>query len=302
MAGGFVFPEWLNANSVRAYPLSESATRIDELGNIKIPDSLIVSASITVHPDFASHVFFVSRINITSQSAQVTISCRNQSGVDQVVCTITGYSSSGVNQVFDITGSGNLSSITGNITLGDIEQSSSEAMGAFNFSAITAPFEPTVVYVSLPALNYVAAYNGSSLVGTFDDILALKAGENIRLTYVDNNTIRIDAIAGLNNPDSSCTGKVPEPPCIKTINGISPDSSGNFVINGGECIDIQPGNSSIRVSDTCSKSCCGCNELELLMSSLSSLEIQYKSLRDQINTVQTQQSQMISNLVANLAG
>ena len=301
MAGGFVFPEWLNANSVRAYPLSESATRLDELGYIKIPDSLIVSASITIHPDFASYVFFVSRINITSQSAQVTISCQDLSGNNNVVCTITGNTVDGINQVFDITGSGNLSSITGNITLGDIQQSSSEAVGAFNFTAESAPFEPTIVYVSLPSLNYLQAYNGSALVGTFDDLLSLRAGENIKLTYVDNNTIRIDAIAGLNDP-TDCSGKAPAPPCIKTINGIAPDLNGNFVINGGECIDIAPGTASITISDTCSKSCCGCNELEALMNSLSLLETQYQSLRDQINTVQTQQSQMISNLVANLAG
>jgi hypothetical protein len=301
MAGGFVFPEWLNANSVRAYPLSESATRIDELGYIKIPDSLIVSASITIHPDFASYVFFVSKLNITSETAQVTISCQGTSGTPEVVCTVTAKVDDGLNQVFEIVGSGNLSSITGNITLGDIQQAASEAMGNFNFTPELAPFEPTVVYVSLPALNYVTAYNGSRLVGTFDNVLALRAGENVRLTYVNNNTIRIDAIAGLNNPED-CTGKAPAPPCIKTINGIAPDSNGNFVINGGECIDIQPGNASITVSDTCSKSCCGCVELESLVTALSQLESQYQSLRDQINTVQTQQSQMISNLVANLAG
>jgi hypothetical protein len=302
MAGGFVFPEWLNANSVRAYPLSETATRLDEMEYIKIPDSLIVSASITIHPNFASYTFFVSKINITSQSAQVTISCQDALGANGgILCTVTGKVSDGINQVFEIVGSGNLSSITGNITLGDIQQASSEAVGAFTFTAASAPFEPTIVYVSLPSLNYVQAYNGSELVGTFDDLLLLRAGENIRLTYTNNNTIRIDAISGLNNPED-CSGKAPSPPCIKTINGIPPDSNGNFVINGGECIDIAPGVSSITVSDTCSKSCCGCDELEGLINSLSLLETQYQSLRDQINTIQTQQSQMISNLVSNIAG
>ena len=302
MAGGFVFPEWLNANSVRAYPLSESSSRMDTLNLVKLPDSLIVSASITIHPDLASYVFFVSDVNITSQTAKVGISCQSGSGTIFPICSVSASVSGGINQVFTISGSGDFSSITGNITIGDIQQAAAEAMGAYDFTPASAPFEPSVVYVSLPALSYVDAYNGSSMVGRFDDILSLRAGENIRLTYVDNNTIRIDAIAGLNNPEESCTGKAPQPPCIKTINGIPPDENGNFVINGGECIDIQPGASSITVSDTCSQSCCGCRELESLMNSLSLLETQYQSLRDQISTVQTQQSQMISNLVANLSG
>ena len=300
MAGGFIFPEWLNANSVRAYPFAESCSRIDELGVTKIPDSLIVAASITVHPDFASNLFFVSSIAITDSYAEITISTKAADLTISKVCVLKASVSDGTNYSIPIFGTGDNYSITGVLTVGDILQASSEASGIFNFAPENAAFEPTVIYVSMPALSYVEAYNNSALIGRYSDILKLRAGKNVSITYVDQDTIRIDAIDGLNAPATACSGQLELPPCIRTINGIPPDANGNFYVNGGECIDIQGESSGIVISDTCSKSCCGCSELEALVSSLSQLESAYQALSAQVNNAFSQQAQMMSNILVNV--
>jgi len=135
----------------------------------------------------------------------------------------------------------------------------------------------------------------------FSKILKLKEGRNIRLTYEGDDTIRIDAIDGVNLIDPTiCADALPVPGPIRTINGIPPDVNGNFVLDPSDCLTIDPGTAMLTLKDTCSKSCCGCNELEQLMTGLSSVESQIAALKSQIQSVEAQQSQLIANLVSSI--
>ena len=158
------------------------------------------------------------------------------------------------------------------------------------------------MFVSIPALRAVNVYSGSSLIHIATDILRLKAGENIRLTYEDDTqSIRVDAISGLNLDPVPCNNNpFSVPSCIKTINGIGPDENGNFNVLGSECIQINPETNAISVHDLCSQSCCGCTELEQLTEGLSQLKAQEESLKLLIESVQAQQSSLISSLASNI--
>ena len=309
MANNFIFPEWLNANSVRAYPVSERSSRMDITGFVKLPDSLIVDASISIHSALASSVFYISKVSVSIYTVNIEISRITPEGVISIVGGISAPISNGNYMPYAFTGIQDNKSITGTITVGELTQALNEISGVVDFEYTATAFENTIANVSLPMIRRVDVYNGISKVGEFTDILKLKAGRNISLSYIDPYTIRIDAIDGLNttSPDLCPVTKYIGP-CIKTINGIPPDASGNFIITGGECITVSPENnassstsvSSITISDVCSKSCCGCNELEDLVSSLRSVEAQIQTLRSNIATVEANSSEMLANIMGAL--
>lgn len=153
----------------------------------------------------------------------------------------------------------------------------------------------------------VVLKSGDESTKVLTDIVYLKQGENVRLTYEDPNTIRIDALGTSEgftqqSKEELCSGTatVPVPPPIRTINGYPPDASGNFNIEPSECIAITADVAKLIVSDTCCKPCCGCDELQVLVDGLTTLEERIKEMNDWLNQSQTFQADLLANLTANI--
>lgn len=298
-----VFPDWLNANSGRAYPLSENGSRLDSTSTIKIPDSLIVAAQINMLPSYIGGTFFIRFISVSSFAIIITIGY-SILGADRDVAKITvSPGAHKENDTYAFVGSGQDSSILGSLTIGRLDDALSTVPGGVEFSSESSSFEVSALFVSSPAIEAVEVYSGNSLVKRFSSVLKLRAGENIRLTYVDpdQNIIRIDAISGENLTEpSGCENATPLPPCIRTINGQVADENGNFNIDGGKCIDVTASKGNIKLEDLCSKSCCGCTELEELVAGLKGVEGQISQLKFQMDATVVRQNLMITNLVSNL--
>ena len=190
----------------------------------------------------------------------------------------------------------------GNFSIGDLSSLTKAGVGLFEFEPTETSFEPNCLFVSIPAVKAVEIYSGGSLIHVASDVLRLRAGRNIRLSYVegDNKVIRIDAIEGENVlTTDECNNSIFEKAqCIKTINGIPPDENGDFKIYGSECISVQPGTNAVIIQDECSQSCCGCDEFNQLIAELESLKAQEILLREIISTVQTTQSDLISRMAS----
>ncbi len=298
-----VFPEWLNANSGRSYPLMESATKLDVSGNIGLPNSLIVDARINLAASHLGGTFFVSSVHASPSVIKIGLSFE-LSGNSRLVSAIEVPVSTHVeNSTYLFAGAGDDSAVIGSLTIGNLFETLNWLPGLLDFDSSSTPFETSCLFFSSPAIEAVEVYSGSSLIGRFETVLKLRAGENIRLSLVDDdpNTIRIDAIAGenLRSPDE-CENATPLPACIRTINGVPGDENGNFAIDGGKCISAEVSAGLIRLRDLCSSSCCGCNEMEQLMASLKLVEAQLEQVRLALNTTTTQQTLMISNLVSNI--
>ena len=302
MSSGFS-PEWLNQNSTRAYPLAENSSRLDITGSIKIPDSLLVAAQINAASSYAAGVFYISQVAAFPDQVSITIGYLDPSGSQRNIAIITALISTFVdNTSFAFTGQGADASVIGSLTFGNLLATLTNIPGVVNFSPSATPFEVNALFISVPALQSVQLYNGNTLVETFSQILMLRAGSNIQLSYVGNNTIRIDAVSGANLTEpSTCANAIPIPPCIRTINGIPGDANNNFNIEGGTCITINTDNNGIDIIDNCSSSCCGCTELEVLMTSLNEVESQVQALVTQISTSSETLATMVANLVSNLA-
>lgn len=293
-----VFAEYLNANSVRAFPLSEAASRTDVLGAIKIPDSLIVAASINATPDYADGNFYVSRLGSFPGTVELTISYASSSEDSREICRVSIGRDHVINTNYGIVGQGEDSAITGSITIGDIQETNEAISGFFSFLPEATPFEVSAIFLSLPAVRYIEIYSGRSLVGRYNSVLRIRAGQNIRIEHEGDDVIRIDAVGNLNlSEEDQCDTVIKLGPPIRSINGIPPDADGNFTIDGSECINIDGTSNGIQVRDTCSKSCCGCDELQSLVAGLKELQAQLGVVRGNIDSVRSTQTEMISNLV-----
>ena len=301
MAGNFQFPEFLVANSVRAFPLSQAGTRLDTTGAINLPDSLLVSAAINATPDYVTGTFYISKVISLPDLVSIDLSFAPLSGVVRTICRITAPSTHVENTSYSITASGEDEAVTGSITIGSIVNTQQDLGGVFNFSPTSTAFEADCLFISVAQVKYLEMFNGAVSLGQFTDVIKLRAGRNIRLRYVGLDTIAIDAIDGLNllAPDG-CEQLPAAGDPILTINGIPPDVSGNFKIEGSDCIDIVEVTNGISIKDTCASSCCSCTELEELMVAQREVEAQLQIIRGQISLVQSNQTAMIVNLIGNL--
>jgi hypothetical protein len=313
MAQNIVFPEWLNSNSVRSYPIAENCNRTDINGVFTIPNSLIVAAQISHSSLYRDGIFYVSKISISLTNITIFISFSPEDGnlpydissVNIAISEFKQYS----NYVFS--GLGIHNSIIGSLTIGSCKETISSGIGIFKFDKNSSNFEVNTTFISIPALQYVEVYDDSGkLIHVSSDVLKLKAGENIRLTYEkldedEYGSIRIDAIADENvikEPDACESALEFYLPCIKTINGVGADASGRFWVDESECIEIDENldEHSILIKDTCAKSCCGCADLSSLTTALEALKIQEDQIRQLVMSTQTQQSEMLANIISNL--
>jgi hypothetical protein len=264
----------------------------------------MVAAAINALPDYATGTFFISKFQCYPDFVALDLSFAPASGDPRVVCRVLAKNTTHVeNQAYPILGEDEDASVTGSINIGDITQAQAELLGAFEFDQESTPFEVATLFVTVPAVKYIEVFNGNASLGRFANILKLRSGQNIRVRYVDDDpsVIAIDAIAGLNLNSPDLCEQLPElGPPIRTINGIPPDSSGNFFLESSDCIDLEPGAHSITVKDTCAASCCGCDELAALVAAQQAVEAQLATLTAQISAVQSNQTAMIVNLVANL--
>lgn len=313
MAQNIVFPEWLNSNSVRSYPIAENCNRTDINGVFTIPNSLIVAAQISHSSLYRNGIFYISKISISLTNIIIFISFSPEDGnspydISSVNITISEFKQYS-NYVFS--GLGIHNSIIGSLTIGSCKEAINSGIGIFNFDKTSANFEVNTTFISIPALQYVEVYDDSGkLIYVSSDVLKFKAGENIRLTYEkldedEYGSIRIDAIADENvikEPDACENVQEFYLPCIKTINGVGADASGRFWVDESECIEIDENldEHSILIKDTCAKSCCGCADLSALTTALEALKIQEDQIRQLVVSTQTQQSEMLANIISNL--
>jgi len=309
MAQGVIFPEWLNSNSGRNYPFLENSRRTDLSGVFTIPNSLIVAAQINIPRSFLGWDFFVSQVSVTMDVVSVDLGAYNTDTVKRVA-TVSCRKSAGKNVAIPFVGEGDAYSIVGSITFGDLEETIRTAIGAFSFHQDQATFETGVVFTSVPSMEALEVVSSSGQTAAkLQGIVKLKGGNNIKLSYEPRGDdpygiIRIDAISGenLERPEDCENATGGRPPCIRLINGVSANENGEFWIEESECIEISPdsGKNSIRVIDLCSQTCCGCEQLEILTTALEQLRAQEEALRLLVNSTQSQQSSMISGLIASI--
>ena len=265
--------EWLNQNSLRAYPFMEGMQRrpLSSSGSLMssayaIPNCLVVDFVMSMHSvSTEARMVYLKTMSISDQIVSFVFGDRTTE--ETVASASVPVADHKTNQPYLVSGIGDYDDAVGTIVVGDIESAlRSLPDGTYSFSPDETTFEARCVRPSLRAVRSVSTVDSSGAYQTkrlYDDV-KLVAGQNIRPDYRPGTNeiwIHADSSAGYNE-DCDCSD-VSNAKCIKYINGISVE---NVTIEGGECVKVttDPSTGRIVLEDICSKPCCGCAELSFL--------------------------------------
>lgn len=263
--------EWLNENSLRAYPFAENSTRIPNdpyaAGTLlpaeyALPNFLLVDAILVVPYSSGTPSLYVSSVSLAGGVVTVVLSS-DSSGSTEIAGSVAVSTSAGRNVQARFSGSGSFDGATGAVVFGDLERfGRTYPDGIFSFSPSQTRLESRCVR---PSAACVSGIRVSDQAGSWSTVplrgeVALVAGSNIRLSYMPSvNGIRIDADSNSDyNEKCDCDGSEST---VRTINGIS---LSDVTIEGGDCVSVETSMGRIVISDNCSKPCCGCEELNFV--------------------------------------
>lgn len=262
--------EWLNSNSVRSYPLADSATKLDESSTLRLPDSIILSLYFPVNAgiNVQAENFFIRNITVFASGLSVSLGYDDGTGDYPIVATTAiSFSNHTEYKSYSLAGSGVFSDSVGKIVLGKLEDLKALPSGQFLFSYAGGKLDTDCVRPIIRGVTSISLVNGNDSTGKLTGEIELIAGTNMELSVVYSEgqptQIRFDAISGAGlSKDCVCASDDNLAPCIRTINGIAPTTAGDFSVVSDEGLTITPIANGIKLQDASSKPCCGCVELE----------------------------------------
>ncbi|HDL85040.1 MAG TPA: hypothetical protein ENH11_01705 [Candidatus Acetothermia bacterium] len=299
--------QWLNANSQRNYPLSEEATLVDTSGSFHLPLSLIVDLVWPVHATAAveSDKFHLYNVSVFGEGITLTFGY-DGTPIGSVSVSQTTHI---INQSYFISGIGDFYDSVGKITIGDLTGILSTG-GSYNFNVAGGRLEPTVIRPNLKGVTAIIVINGQERSEPLFGDVELAQGRNIEFTVTDvpggNPRIRIDATATDDlNEDCACGNLTSDAPAIRTVNGVYPDDTGNIeLVSADDCLLIEADGSAniVKFTDQCSKSCCGCDELNAVVTDLNLLNVEISTLSGVSSRLEVAVSAALTNLLASRTG
>ena len=281
--------EFLNSNSLRSYPLKEDTDLY--YGDQMIPNDLLVDAMFTMAAttDVLSSSFkiYLTRLIKTSTHISLWFTDNSDEGnslgtVDINIAEHKQYDVYYLSKLADIYEDSVIKIVVGNLK--DIALPS----GDYKFKA---ELSPHVIRPALRGVRSLQVQDGVSISDRIYGHIQLIAGDNIKLSYnSEANSITISAIDGTNTiQECECEDPYPELKCIKTINNISPDATGNIDLVGLECLDISSASAVITIQDVCAVPCCGCDELTKIANSLTVVNSNINSLASNMDRLSARQ-------------
>lgn len=281
---GIIGTEWLNSNLLRNYPLSQSATLTSSDSSFVIPDDLLADMKITIPflNNFHPSRVYVSAITIYPQGFVIQLGYGAQEAVavsDPVLFSgFQQYSTTYFRGI--VTSTIDYSQAFGVAVIGNVE-SIKPYLGTFKFSLEAGRLESCAVSVGAKRISGIKVQNSGATTPVLSGQLAFQSGSNHSIA-VTGNTLKFNAIDGGGLQVECECNDVELGPCIRTINNIQGDSLGNIVVAGGDCISVSNQEGGISISDSCAKPCCGCNELQVVVTDVDSLSSQLSALANQI--------------------
>jgi hypothetical protein len=255
--------DYLNLNSLRNYPIKDGCSRVSNDGLFTIPNTLIVDIALCA-PGNDTLSLYISRITCSSSNLMIEIFADTVGvfGKFNITLPSTDYNTDYVMQAGEA-----FPSATGMITIGTTEDLSGLPFGDFIFSSTSTPLLMKVYSPTNTGLSWINFTDNKGNTNTVTGYVKMQGNSNIQFRNV-SDVIYMDAgeNIGLNK---TCTTP-PNP--ILTINGIAPDSNGNFTLIPDLCVTIEPAQYGLVITDSCGKPCVGCTEISTLTDHLNSLE------------------------------
>lgn len=260
--------QWLNHNSQRSYPLTDRATKVDDSGTIRLPDSFIVALYLPIHSglSFAPNNFFIRTVLISPTGFNVVVGYTASGVTTDVAAANIARAAFQPNRSYALGGIDNFDDCVGRVVIGTLDEIDKLPPGTYTFNKDSGELETDAIRPMLRAVSRLRVFNNNELSAPIYGDVTLVAGTNIRINVANvggETEIIFDAIANTNlNQDCLCnvhdTGE-----CIRCINGVC-SSDGNFTFTQDDCVQITPIANGLSLADTCAAPCCGCAELEAI--------------------------------------
>ena len=207
------------------------------------------------------------------------------------------------NQGYKLAGQNAYDDAVGRIAIGDLSSLEYDIPpGQYQFEA---ELEPTTVR---PDIRGVRALKVISADGSISDSIYgtvyLRAGINMQITHIPDPiepVIRFDSLTNDLEEECDCDSELLSPTPITSVNGVAPDGTGNITISApGECTKISGGQGQITIEDDCAEPCCGCEELETLISTLELLTVNSERLQEFADTLQQRQEEFSEKVLRSI--
>lgn len=287
---------WLNQNSLRAYPLSEEATRRDDSDSYSLPDDFIVDFVIPINSalSYSPGNFYVSQVTIFGTGVTIEFSYWTGSVASVIGTVSVQVSSFTQNRTYLLTGEDDFEGVVGKVVIGNLATLLLQ-VGSFSFDLTGGRLESSVIIPDMRGVTGFRVLDGDDIGELFQGDIAFEAGDNFRITTADFNGVTVLTLNAIDGEGTIaacvCEGDVQTEGPIRTINGVPPDVQGNINLIGDDCLVPEPqaDENSIKISDVCSKPCCGCPELETLVED-------QKRMRDEVQTLVNLASRLQGNV------
>jgi hypothetical protein len=259
---------------------------------------LIVDLSLPVHPDPTIDFTLIHLLNVSVFGSGLTISLGyNGSPIGSVSIPATGFTR---NSVHRIACTGDFFDSVGVITIGDLDDTL-KFSGSFTFNVNGGRLEATVLRPEVRGVSSLYVQNGTDISGPFQNDIILQAGRNFLINVIagigaEPDRIVFNAIDGTSLDQGCECSEGDDRPCVKTINGIPPDNDGNFQLDGDDCIQLDAISNGLKIVESCATPCCGCDELNIVKTTLESIVQQITSLESLASRIDS----AISNLSVNV--
>lgn len=252
-----------------------------------LPNYLITDFVATVSSDKSLDLYLM-KVAVVGDSATFVIG----SGTEQIASIYVDVTQHTTNKGYPFSGTGSYEDMRGCLVVGNLARFKDEFPdGVYSFEEQETLFEHRCVRPSLRKVSSISIYDpysGYKSKKLSGDVL-LVAGQNISFKYdQETNALWINAD---NNEGYNEKCECDNQTTVKTINGISTE---NVTLIGDSCVSVTTKGNTIFISDTCSKPCCGCPEVDFLNdkiaqvnTAIGKLEAYSAALQDRLTDVQS---------------
>jgi hypothetical protein len=303
--------EWPNVNASRKYPLAQNATMQDVSVDFVLPNDLIVDFILPVHasldPDIDPTLFHVAQIGVFSAGVVISF------GYDGEVFATVNVPSNGFSKysTYVVTGTGQFLDSRGWVTIGGIEDTLRSA-GAWSFNVAGGRIHPMCIRPDLRAVTSIVVIDSAGESRPVVGDIAFMAGSNFQFRvekkedYPDEfpprlrDRIIFDAVDNSDLDDSCECNNIDETaPCVRTINGLPGDITGNIQLQpGSSCLEITGSGHTITIADKCSEPCCDCRELDVVIQAIETVTSQVFEIENAVAQLDREVSATRINLLA----
>lgn len=290
--------QWLNHNSQRSYPLTDWATKEDAAGVIRIPNSLILALYFPVHAGMAvePQKFYVQELGVYPTGFNIAIGYDDGTSSPPMVASVNiAKSTHTENRSYALAGSGDFDDSVGKIVIGALDEAGDLPPGQYQFNYEGGALETDCIRPMIRGLTSITVVRGAERSPRLQGDVEFIAGTNMRITVDDADSgapqIIFSAIEGEGLTEECVCEEEAVGPCIRTINGITPLADGNFRLIGDNCLTVEPIQNGVQIIDQCSEPCCGCEELQALITQINRFADGVVTLQNFANTLGTEVTQ-----------